>query len=193
MTRHLRSHGRGSGLSVVLNDQNPNADTSREVELHNEIPTGAVTDKYTWKDKGVIRSHSPLFPQDIKGILIGKSVVGKTTLLTHLLLEPDMLDYDTLMICGKSLHQPEYRVMRGAFDMKLAKSQVARIFEYQNVLDEYGGVDEYLEQYDGKCKGGIEAVFNDDVTTIPDPNTLDPERKNLIIFDYIMLGSQSTP
>ena len=183
--RHLRLHGsQGSGVDLPPTG-----------ELHDELPTGAslVTDKYTWRDKGVIRNHSPLFPRDIRGILIGKSGVGKTTLLTHLLLEPDMLDYDTLTICGKSLHQPEYKVMRSAFDKNLSKSQVANLFEYQDGLDEYGDIDGFLEQYDGDCKGGIEAVFNDDVNTIPDPSALDPERKNLIIFDDIMLGPQSTP
>ena len=193
MTRHLRTHNQGPGLGLHDESAGVLTDTRREVELHNEIPTGAVTDKYTWKDKGVTRNHSPLFPRDIRGILIGKSGVGKTTLLTHLLLEPDMLDYDTLMVCGKSLHQPEYKVIRSAFDKKLSKSQVANIFEFQGVLDEYGDIDGFLEQYDGDCRGGIDAVFNDDVTTIPDPSTLDPERKNLIIFDDIMLGPQSTP
>ena len=178
MTRHLRSHS-GSGVA-------------RDVPVTVTIPTGEVTDKYTWKDKGVDRNHSSLFPRDIRGILIGKSGVGKTTLLTHLLLEPSM-DYDTLIICGKSLHQPEYRVMMCAFDKKFSKAQVARLFEYQHVLPEYGDIDEYLEQYDGPCRGGIEATFNDDITTIPDPSTLDPVRKNLIIFDDIMLGPQSTP
>ena len=64
MTRHLRTHNQGPGLGVELHDESAGvlADTRREVELHNEIPTGAVTDKYTWKDKGVTRNHSPLFP-----------------------------------------------------------------------------------------------------------------------------------
>ena len=68
--------------------------------------------------------------------------------------------------------------MRSAFDKKFSKAQLTRLFEYQHVLPEYGDIDEYLEQYDGPCRGGIEATFNDDIITIPDPSTLDPERKN---------------
>ncbi len=135
-----------------------------------------------------------LLPRDIRAILIGKSGVGKTTLLTYLLLEPDMLDYETLTICGKSLHQPEYKVMKAAFDGDLSKSQVAQLFDHQEYLDDYeGGIDEFMNDYNGKRKGGIKAEFNDDVSTIPDPSAMDPECKNLIIFDDVMLGPQSTP
>jgi hypothetical protein len=104
-----------------------------------------------------------------------------------------MLDYDTLMVCGKSLHQPEYKVMQSGFEKNFSKSQVSKLFQHQGLVDEYDGVDEYLQEYDGPCNGGIDAVFNDDVNTIPDPSALDPERKNLVVFDDIMLGPQSTP
>ena len=148
--------------------------------------------KYTWRNKNVIRNHSPLLPRDIRAIIIGRSGVGKTTLLTHLLLEPELLDYDTLMVVGRSLQQPEYEVMRAAFDKNLSKAQTAQLFERQEAFDEMG-IDGYLEQYEGDCKGGIKATFHDDVDAIPDPSEWDPEKKNLIIFDDIMLGPQSTP
>ena len=178
MARHLRSHQtqRGSGLQV----------TQPEIEPEDDF----VTEKYTWKNRNVIRNHSPLFPRDIRAIIIGKSGVGKTTLLTHLLLEPELLDYDTLMVCGRSLKQPEYEVMRCGFDKNLSKKQIACLFEHQ---ERFGDVEEFLEQYDGDCKGGIEATFHDDVNAIPDPSEWDPEKKNLIVFDDIMLGPQSTP
>ena len=67
------------------------------------------------------------------------------------------------------------------------------LFEQQNIVNQCGGIDNFMEQYDGECKGGIESVFSDDVDTIPDPSSWNPERKNLIIFDDIMLGPQSTP
>ena len=46
-----------------------------------------------------------------------------------------MLDYDTLTVCGKSLHQPEYRIMKRAFEKGLSKKQVNAIFENQDLLD----------------------------------------------------------
>ena len=178
MARHLKGHGIAPPPSVEIAP----SETSEKI------------DTYTWRGKGVVRNHSSLLPRDIRAILIGKSGVGKTTLLTYLLLEPGMLDYETLTICGKSLHQPEYKVMKSAFDGNLSKSQVAQLFKHQEYLDDYeGGIDEFIEGYDGECRGGIEAKFNDDVQNIPDPSTMNPERKNLIIFDDVMLGPQSTP
>ena len=180
MARHLRSHQRqrGSGIPVT------------QPELEIEPEDDFVTEKYTWRNKNVIRNHSPLLPRDIRAIIIGKSGVGKTTLLTHLLLEPELLDYDTLMVCGRSLKQREYEVMRCGFDKNLSKKQIACLFEQQ---ERVGDVEDFLEQYDGDCYGGIEATFYDDVDAIPDPSEWDPEKKNLIVFDDIMLGPQSTP
>ena len=182
LAKHLEVHQRqrGSGLQV----------TQPEIEIEPE--DDFVTEKYTCRNKNVIRNHSPLLPRDIRAIIIGKSGVGKTTLLTHLLMEPELLDYDTLMVCGRSLKQPEYVMMRAAFDKNFSKAQTSQLFERQEAFDEMG-IDGYLEQYEGDCKGGIEATFHEDVDAIPDPSNWDPEKKNLIVFDDIMLGPQNTP
>ena len=82
-------------------------------------------EQYTWRDRGVERNHSFLLPKkSIRAIIVGKSGFGKSTLLNYLLLHPDMLDYDTLTVCGQSLHQPEYRIMKRAFEKGLSKNQV---------------------------------------------------------------------
>ena len=57
-------------------------------------------------DNGSInRKHSIWLPRSVRAIIVGKSGFGKTTLLKSLLLEPDLMDYEKLMVCGKSLHQ----------------------------------------------------------------------------------------
>ena len=53
------------------------------------------------------RFNNPLLPRSIRGIIVGKSGCGKTTLLLNLLLRPSWLDYDNLFVFGRSLFQPE--------------------------------------------------------------------------------------
>ena len=144
--------------------------------------------RYAWKDNGVNRNHHFLLPRNIRAIVCGKSGVGKTCLVTYLLLEPDMLDYDRLYICGKSLHQPEYKIMKSAFSQEWSKSQVNKLFELQ---DEIEDVNEVIETYQGKCKGGVDATFNDDPSAIPDPSEHDPKCKTVLLLDDLMLGPQS--
>ena len=69
-----------------------------------------ISDDYTWKVKsnGGSRHNNPLLPRNIRGLIIGKSNCGKTTLLLNLLLQPDWLDYNHLYVFGRSLHQQEY-------------------------------------------------------------------------------------
>ena len=64
-----------------------------------------VSDDYTWKTHGCKCDNNPLFPSNIRGLIIGKSNCGKTTLLLNLLLQPHWLDYNHLYVFGKSLHQ----------------------------------------------------------------------------------------
>ena len=171
-------HHRTLAVEEVSDDD----DVSRDVDIGN----------YTWKDRGVERHHSFLLPKkSIRAIIIGKSGFGKSTLLNYFLLHPDMLDYDTLTVCGRSLHQPEYRIMKRAFEKGLSKNQVNELFKNQNKLAPGEDPEEFIENYEGSCKGGINATFSDNVEDIPDPSEHDPMRKNLLIFDDVMLGPQN--
>ena len=138
------------------------------------------------------KHHSPLLPRNIRGIIVGKSGAGKSVFLTYLLLEPEMLDYDNLIVCGPSLHQPLYNIMNKGFSMNLSKGQVRAIFEnHDMVKDEYGTADNLLDNYKMRCKGGINTEFIDDVDLIPDPVEFDERKKNVLVLDDVLLGPQN--
>ena len=66
----------------------------------------------SWNENISKRFNHPLLPRSIRGIIVGKSGCGKTTLLLNLLLRCGWLDYDNLFVFGKSLFQPEYRILK---------------------------------------------------------------------------------
>ena len=84
---------------------------------------------YTWYENNKRRNNNPLLPSNIRGLIIGKSNCGKTTVLLNLLLEPTWLDYDHLFVFGKSLHQNEYNILRKGFDLGYSKAQIKNLFE----------------------------------------------------------------
>ena len=55
----------------------------------------------SWNEVISKRFNNPLLPRCIRGIIVGKSGCGKTTLLLNLLLRPGWLDYDNLCVFGK--------------------------------------------------------------------------------------------
>ena len=69
----------------------------------------------SWNEVTLKRFNHPLLPRSIRGIIVGKSGCGKTTLL----LRSGWLDYDNLCVFGKSLFQPEYRILKKAFEENL--------------------------------------------------------------------------
>ena len=87
----------------------------------------------SWNESKTKGFNNPLLPRSIRGIIVGKSGCGKTTLLLNLLLRPGWLDYDNLCIFGKSLFQPEYRILKKAFEENLPKECILRLF---NMRDE---------------------------------------------------------
>ena len=55
------------------------------------------------------QEHNHWLPSpSMRLIIVGESGCGKTNLLLKLLLLDDWLEYDKIILCGKSQHQPEY-------------------------------------------------------------------------------------
>ena len=64
----------------------------------------------SWNEHVSRRFNHLLLPRSIRGVIVGKSGCGKTTLLLNLPLRSGWLDYNKLAVFGKSLFQPEYRI-----------------------------------------------------------------------------------
>ena len=150
-----------------------------------------IKDDYSWITTSN-RENSPLLPQNIRGLIVGKSNCGKTTLLLNLLLQPDWLDYNHLFVFGNSLHQQEYRVLKKGFENGLSKRQISNVFRQQDILTRVNlSPVEAINEYNGIKEGGIKADFFENSTDIPDPRDLNPNEKNLLILDDCFLGKQN--
>jgi len=75
-----------------------------------------------------------MFPRSIRGLIVGKRNCGKTTLLLNFLLRPEWSDYHNLMVFGKSLFQPEYRILNKALEEQLPKEAIIRLFDHQDEI-----------------------------------------------------------
>ena len=135
--------------------------------------------------------NNPLLPKSIRGVIIGKSGCGKTCLMLNLLLK-DWLDYDNLKIFGKSLFQPEYKIVKKGFEESLPKESIYKLFQ---CLDEFENLDPYklMEQVGKKINilNPIKCCFYDNGKDVPDPSELDSKNKNLMIFDDLLLEKQN--
>ena len=148
----------------------------------------------SWNEVLTKRFNHVLLPKSIRGVIVGKSGCGKTTLLLNLLLRPGWLDYNNLSMFGKSLFQPEYRILKKAFEEKLPKEAIMRLF---NLRDEVMRLDvspsALVEHWAKEIsdKSDIECSFFDSAEDVPDPRDLSSENKNLMIFDDLLLEKQN--
>ena len=169
----------------VLFDDDVTQQTKDEQPDNDEISSYALNEP-------VIRKHCIWLPSNMRAIICGKSGCGKTTLLSHLLLSPMVMDYDNVIFCGRSLHQPEYKIMQLGFDKGLSNTQIGAMFLNQDEIKKTcGGIENFINKYSGKCKGNVDAVFLDDISSIPDPCELDFNKKNLLVLDDVMLSPQN--
>ena len=90
-----------------------------------------IDKQYAWQSDDNSRENNPLLPRNVRGLVIGKSGCGKTTVIFNLLLQPNWLDCNPLYVFGKSLHQQEYRVLRKGFEAGLSKQQISNVFANQ--------------------------------------------------------------
>ena len=128
-------------------------------------------------------------------MIIGKSGCGKTTLLIKLLLRPGWFDYNNINIFGKSLFQPEYHILKKAFEENLPKEVIIRLFENQNEITDLGispiSVVEEIAK-DIRDKFDVECKFYESAEDVPDPRELSSEKKNLMLFDDLLLEKEIT-
>ena len=66
-----------------------------------------ISKQYAWRPAENYRENNHLRPQNLRGLVIGKSGCGITTVIFNLLLQPGWLDYNHLYVFGKGLHQQE--------------------------------------------------------------------------------------
>ena len=128
-------------------------------------------------------------------MIIGKSGCGKTTLLINPLLRHGWLDYNNINISGKSQFQPEYHILKKAFEEKLAKEVIIRLFENQNEITDLGispiSVIEEIAK-DIIEKSDVESKFYESAEDVPDHRELRSQKKNLMVFDDLLLEKQNT-
>ena len=93
-----------------------------------------ISKQYAWRPTGNYRENNPLLPRNLRGLVIGKSGCGKTTVIFNLLLQPGWLDYNNLYVFGKSLHQQEYNVLRKGLEGGLSKQKVSNLFNSHETL-----------------------------------------------------------
>ena len=102
------------------------------------------------------------------------------------------MDYSNLIVCGRSLHQPEYKIMQQGFEKRLSNAQVGGLFVNQErAKEQSGSLEQFIEDYRLTCKDGVDAVFFEDVNRIPDPCEHDASKNNLLVLDDVMLGPQN--
>ena len=82
-----------------------------------------ISKQYAWRSAVNYRGNNSLLPQNLRGLVIGKSGCGKTAVIFNLLLQPGRLDYNHLYVFGKSLHQQEYKVLRKGLEAGLSKQK----------------------------------------------------------------------
>ena len=52
----------------------------------------------SWNENVSNKNNHPLLPKSLRGLIVGKSGCGKTTLLLNLLLRPSWFEYSKLSV-----------------------------------------------------------------------------------------------
>ena len=148
----------------------------------------------SWNVNRVKRNNNKLFPKSIRGIIVGKSGCGKTTLLLNLLLREGWLDYNNLQVFGKSLFQPEYKILKSSFEKKLPKEVILKLFNVQGEIAKLNARPELIIEDISKKwgdKADMECKFFETEDDVPGPEDLDANKNNLMIIDDLQLGKQN--
>ena len=101
----------------------------------------------------------------------------------------------TLTFFGESLFQPEYHILKKAFEKKLTKEVIIRLFENQNEITDFGIspisiVEEMAKEI--REKSDVVCNFYESAEDVLNPRELSPEKNNPMVFDDLLLEKQNT-
>ena len=95
---------------------------------------------------------------------------------------------------GKSLFQSEYRIPKTAFEEKLPKETILELFENREEINKRNISPLQLVEEMSKNqidKSDIECAFFESADDVPDPKDINPQKKNLMVFDDLLFEKQS--
>ena len=143
-----------------------------------------------WKsnEKNCQKHHDCLPSPSMRSIIVGESGCGKTTLLLNLLLRDHWLDYDRLILCGKSLHQPEYKLLISGLEKGYCKKELIELYKNGS-----GDINTFIRELPEKRKKPLIGVdVYDHNLPVPDPSDLDSDQKKLCVFDDMVTESNQS-
>ena len=114
--------------------------------------------------------------------------------MLNLLLRHGWLDYNNLSVFGKSLFQPEYKILKTAFEENLPKECILGLFNMRDDIQESQIPPSVVVKECAKTiedKSDLKCRFFETASDVPDPRELNPEDKNLMIFDDLLLEKQN--
>ena len=83
-----------------------------------------------WENKIKFKNHKNL-PNSLRCLIVGSSGCGKTCLLLKMLLTPNFLNCDNLIIFTKSSFQPEYHRLSQGFNADFQKEDIIGFFNFK--------------------------------------------------------------
>ena len=102
---------------------------------------------------------------------MGGSGCGKTNLLFNiaLLLQKDWLDFNNIILCGKSLHQPEYQLLISSIEKGFSKQDTSKLFR-----SESGDIADFIQYLPQNRKNPLIILeVYDENSPVPDPCDID--------------------
>ena len=97
-------------------------------------------------------------------------------------------------IFGKSLFQPVYHILKKAFEEKQPNEIIIRLFENQSEITDLGFPISIVEEMakDIRAKSDVDCKFYESAEDVSDPRELSSQKKNLMVFDDLLLEKQIT-
>jgi energy-coupling factor transporter ATP-binding protein EcfA2 len=145
--------------------------------------------------KKVIFNHHPNVPSNLRALLIGSSGSGKSTLLLQMVIEPDFLDFNSLIIMTPTKDQPIFQFIKHGFENNLSKEVLSGILLSQANFGD-ASIPEICrrvaEAFPGSPSPRVSIKIINNMDEIPYVDDLPKDKKHLVIFDDIItLPNQS--